>query len=256
MASIFNDLLYSIFPNKTKYLTYGNGNSPIILSAPHGGNIKPLDIPYRKQGNRSKDTYTRRLIQKVSNLLTEKPYYIYSNIHRSRVDLNRNIKEAAQGNKKAELVWYAWNKTLAGFTKDVILDYGKGLYIDIHSHNNSDQFQVGYGLPVKDYIDLKSGWEIKKHSTLFTLTNPLISEKTLCFGTGSIIDTLQYRNYKVLIPENDNDYLNGGYNIKKFSGHGIGAIQIECPIPVLKYDLDGIAISLANSIRIFSDSFL
>src|SRR3990172_12176611 len=115
MHSITRDLFYSIFPNKSNYLTYRTGNSPIILSAPHGGNVRPISIPRRKYGNRSRDTYTRRLIQKVIELLDEKPYFIYANIHRSRVDLNRDLEEAAQGNKKAKEIWENWNMSLGEF---------------------------------------------------------------------------------------------------------------------------------------------
>lgn len=256
MHSPIRDLLYSVFPDKNKYLTYKEGNSPIILSAPHGGNITPLSIPKRKYGNRSRDTYTRRLIQLIIDKLDEKPYYIYSDIHRNRVDLNRDIIEGAQGNKKADQIWMIWNNILRDYSAKVHSLYKRGLYIDIHSHNNSNQFQIGYGLSVKDYLDLKAGWKISSISTLYPLVNKSITEKSLCFGYGSIIDTIEYSGYSVLIPESENKYLNGGRNIQEFSGDEIGAIQIECPIPILKYDLNGVADTLVKSIELFSQRFL
>ncbi len=256
MTSIGRDLFYSIFPNKNSYLTSGMGNSPIILSAPHGGNIKPIDIPYREHGNRSRDTYTRTLIQAIVKLLSEKPFYIYANIHRSRVDLNRDIDEAAQGNNKAIEIWKSWNNTLGNFQARVKSVYSKGLYIDIHSHNNSHKFEIGYGLTVSDYLDLKGGWEITRHSTLFPLATQEIKEKNLCFGYNSVPYTLESFGYDILVPENDDEYLNGGRNSKVFHGNGIGSIQIECPIPVLKDDLDGVAKALASSINSFRKSFL
>jgi hypothetical protein len=254
--NILGDLFYSIFPQQNKYLTYGDGNSPIILSAPHGGNIQPISIPKRTWGNRSRDTYTRRLIQRIIELLPEKPYFIYSDIHRNRVDLNRDIEEAAQGNKSAKRIWETWNEELQRYTSFVSKKYGKGLYIDIHSHNNSNLFQIGYGLKVKDYLDLRGGWEIKNHSTLFPLVNQHYSEKSLCFGYNSIISDLEYSGYNVLVPKDEAKYLNGGRNIREFHGNEIGAIQVECPIPVLKNDLDRVARALANSIQSFQQSFL
>jgi hypothetical protein len=254
--NILGDLLYSIFPQQDKYLTYGIGNSPIILSAPHGGNIKPISIPKRTWGNRSRDTYTRRLIQRVIELLPDKPYYIYSNIHRNRVDLNRDFEEATQGNKSAEKIWSEWNITLDKFKTVVSGRYGRGLYIDIHSHNNSSLFQIGYGLKVKDYLDLKGGWETRNHSTLHPLVDKDTSEKSLCFGYNSIISNLEYNGYNVLVPKEEAKYLNGGRNIREFHGKGIGAIQVECPIPILKKDLDRVARALANSIISFRQAFL
>lgn len=256
MHSLIRDIYYSIFPNKSKYLVYKSGNSPIILSAPHGGGIKPTDIPYRMYGNRSGDSYTRRLIIEILNVVMTKPYYIYSDIHRSRVDLNRDIIEAAQGNKKAENIWNDWNNILGYFTSSIARKHKKGLYIDIHSHKKSNKFEIGYGISAKDYLDIRAGFETKKHSTLFPLVTENNSERNILFGTSSIIGTLERFNYDVLIPDKDENYLNGGYNIKKHSGNGIGAIQIECPIPVLKKDLDGVAQAIANGILIFQERFL
>lgn len=254
MHSITRDLFYSVFPNSIKYLTYGVGNIPIILSAPHGGGIKPLSIPYRKYGNRGRDSYTRRLIQKVIELL-DKPYYVYSDIHRSRVDLNRDIEEAAQGNRKAELIWTQWNNKLNEFTSIVKAKHGKGLYVDIHSHNNSDKFQIGYGLSVNEYNDIRVGWEINDKSTMYAFRDGN-SEFPALFGEFSFPHNLEVFGYEVLIPEAENKYLNGGRNIYKFSDKSIGAIQIECPIPVLRKDLNGVAVALANSIEIFRNNLM
>src|SRR6185436_11995795 len=100
------------------------------------------------------------------------------------------------------------------------------------------------------------GWEIKRKSTMFPLVNSEHKERDILFGNYSIINTLKAFDYKVLIPENEAKFLNGGRNILQYSGEGIGAIQVECPIPVLKYDLEGAAIALANSIEIFRQGIL
>lgn len=253
--NILKDFLYSLLPfrNLDRYLTYRIGNCPVIISAPHGGDIRPIDIPPRTYGNRSRDTYTRRLIQLILEELDKKPYFIYSDIHRSRVDLNRDIAEGCQGNKKAEQIWSNWNLTLGKFTDVVANRYGKGLYIDLHSHNNSNRFQIGYGLTYKEYNDLKSGWKIKSKSTLYAIDDDSYSS---LFGAGSIINTIEKHRYGVLTPIDNKHYLNGGRNIKEFYTDKIGAIQIECPIPILKYDLNGIARTLVDAIEIFSEKFL
>jgi len=250
------DLFYSLFPQRKNYLVYHIGNSPIILSAPHSGNLKPITIPNRTWGNRSKDTYTYELIRSIIELSNTKPYYIYSNIHRSKVDLNRQFREATQGSKKAEIIWTEWNKTLYEFTKDVRNKYGKGLYIDIHSHNNSSMFEIGYGLKVKDYLSAINGEKVARKSTMSSLRIDKDSEYNTLFGSSSFPVLLESFGHKVLVPKSDDDYLNGGYNIKKFDENGIGAIQIECPIPILKYKLDKVAQDLVKIISIFQSKFL
>lgn len=254
--SVIKDLFYSIFPDTNKYLTYRTGNCPIILSAPHGGGIIPSGISQRTYGNRGKDSYTRRLIQRVIELLPEKPYYIYSNIHRKIVDLNREILEGAQGNKVAEGVWNLWHKTLRSYLQDVRRIYNKGLYIDIHSHNEDDEFEVGYGLPVKDYLSILNGKPTKKRSYMYSLKEVGKNEYSILFGEHSFPNVLTMHEYKVEVPKSDKSFLNGGYNSKIYHGKGIGSFQIECPIQVLKYDLDGVAQAITNGILVFQERFL
>ncbi len=251
--SFTRDLFYSAFPGNAEYLSFGVGETNVILSAPHGGGIKPVNSIRRRYGNRSQDQFTRRLIQKILSLLDKKPYYVYADIHRSVVDLNRDIVEAAQGNKLAEQVWTNWNNLLDTYTDRVRKGYRSGLYIDIHSHNNSDMFELGYNLRVKDYLLIKDHKDTDAKSSMYTLKN---SQYEMMFGDSSFSSCIELHGYKVLVPENDKNYLNGGYNIKKFSGNKIGAIQIECPISILRKDLDGVARTLTNSIEIFKERFL
>lgn len=245
------DLYYSFFPETKKYLEFRKGNTNLLLSAPHGGNIRPRTIPNRTYGNRSGDTYTRRLIKKIIKNLEEKPYYVYADIHRSKVDLNRDIEEAAQGNMVMESVWREWNKIISMYLGGIKLRYFKGLYIDIHSHNKSDNFELGYGISVADYWNIKENKSPKKHSTLFQLANERVNETDLLFGEFSFDSTLRSYDYKVLSPKSDDTYLNGGRNINKYSKNGIGTIQIECPIPVLKKDLNNIALVITEAIENF-----
>lgn len=257
MPNFITDLYHSVFPNKKDYLIYRIGRSNIILSAPHSGNIKPTNIPNRTYGNRSRDTYTLELIKKVVKLLPNKPYYIYSNVHRSKLDLNRDIDEACQGNPEMERLWGTWNSVLNGYLSEVRYVYKRGLYIDIHSYSGGNEFQIGYGLPTKDYLILMKDEKITtKKSTMHSLKEFLPyqykSEHSVLFGEFSFPYSLRKYGYNIMTPKNDKYYLNGGRDIREFSGDGIGALQIECPISVLKKDLNGVAIALVKSIDIFS----
>ena len=51
------------------YITYYPGNSPIILSAPHGGDLTPDDIPDRSWGTTVTDTNTKQLTLAIMNFL-------------------------------------------------------------------------------------------------------------------------------------------------------------------------------------------
>lgn len=261
MSNFFEDFLSAFVPDNKKYLTYREGKTNILLTAPHGGSIQPISIPRRKYGNRSRDTYTRTLIQRILELSKDKPYFVFANIHRSRIDLNREIEEACQGNSKMEQVWNDWTRLVKEYQNNIRFYYKKGLYIDIHSHNNSNQFQIGYGLSVRDYLALLDDNKIPtKNSTMHSLKELApeyyMTEHNVLFGKYSIPKSLEMFGYKVLIPKNDKDYLNGGRNIKEFHGDGIGAMQIECPISVLRNDLDKVANCLVYGINRFKEKFL
>lgn len=255
MSNLISDIFHSIFYRPSEYLTYKEGKTNLILAAPHGGSLKPLNIPYRKWGKRSRDTYTRTLLRELVSIAYKKPYYIYSNLHRSRLDLNRDIYEAAQNNRSAEKVWYNWQNTVTNFISQIRRQYIRGLFIDIHSHNSSDKFQIGYGLPVKDYLRILSGKKVTALSTL----SPLLFEDNqydILFGDGSFPNTLDKYGFEVLIPSTDQEYLSGGRNIRVYSGGGIGSIQIECPISILNDNLSNVALVLNDAIEIFNERFV
>jgi hypothetical protein len=250
------DLFYSIFPDAKKYLTYSGGNFPILISAPHGGGILPVGLKQRTYGNRGKDSYTRRLIQRIIELLPYKPYYIYSDIHRKIVDLNREVIEATQGNELAGDIWNTWHTYLRAYSLNITNKYERGLYIDIHSHDKHDEFEIGYGLPTKDYLSILNGKPTKKRSYMYSLKEVGKNEYSTLFGEHSFPNVLTMFGYKVEVPKSDKEFLNGGYNVKIHHGKGIGSFQIECPISILKQDLEGVAQAITNGILVFQERFL
>lgn len=253
--SVINDIRYSIFARED-YLTYDEGNNNIILSAPHGGGMKPFFIPNRQYGNKGRDSYTRRLIEKIIELSRDKPFYVYSDIHRSKVDLNRDIIEGAQGNIEMQGVWHQWNDILDIYLNRVRQSYGRGLYIDLHSHNKSNKFQIGYGMSVSDYLDGLDGKSTVSTSTLSPLFLTESDPYEISFGKYSFVSLLEYLGCEVLVPRSDEEYLSGGRNIRVFNGKGIGSLQIECPVSALKKDIDWVADVLLSAIKIFDERFI
>lgn len=255
MNRIARDIIYSIL-KKGNYLEVEMGNFNLLLTAPHGGGMKPIGIPNRKYGNRSQDTYTRRLTNSVkASYYKRLPYSMYADIHRQKIDLNREIKEAAQGNTEMERVWRDWNTILYVMSHEIINKYGKGLYVDIHSQNINDLVHIGYGLSAKAYNDIRGKWKSDENSTLDSIVGNN-NRYDVLFGEYSFVDSFNKFGYPVIIPINDKSYLSGGRNIRDFSGYGIGAVQVELPISLLKRDFNGLAQALSDSIRLFMERFI
>lgn len=249
----FTDSIKSALPQRS-YLTASTGNRNIIITTPHGGGVKPYNIKTRTTGQRLRDTYTRRLSEKIVGLFIEKPYYVSADIHRSKVDLNRSLEEATDGDRRAQIVWYDWNDTINSYKSDIVNVFGTGLLADIHSHNNNDAFHLGYNISATDYLRLKNNHKLYTPSTLdsFTRWNSIYD---MVFGEDSISNSIELSGYKVYTPRPGETFFNGGYNIENFSDFHTGAIQIECPVSLLKYDLDSIAHTLYKSIELFSRKF-
>mgnify|MGYP000671532387 CR=1 FL=1 len=97
--------LNKVYNGVGNYTTYYPGNSPVILSAPHGGDLTPDDIPNRTWGTTVTDTNTKQLTLAIMSFLDSnyniKPHVIINNLKRTKLDANRDKAEAAQGDISA-----------------------------------------------------------------------------------------------------------------------------------------------------------
>ena len=135
--------------------------------------MRPFYIPRRKYGKVKMDTYSRRLTKRLLELFEYRPYYIIADIHRSRVDLNRDLHEAAQGNSRAEKIWRDWNFILSGYKYELLTNYETGLYVDIHSKGKDDYFELGYNISANAYKNIYTKNTLYMDSTLKCLDQDL-----------------------------------------------------------------------------------
>ena len=80
-----------------------------MLSAPHGGGLAPPEVPNRQGGTQVTDKNTLDLTLKVRDALVELtgfgPHVVLAHLERAKMDPNREIQEAAEGNPFAERAW-------------------------------------------------------------------------------------------------------------------------------------------------------
>ncbi len=136
-----------------KYVECRPGSVPFILSCPHGGFLKPNNIPDKLVGtqlaDKNKYLITKRILQ-VLRKFDIKPYYILSKIHRSKVDFNRPARAHGAFNHnsaEAKEIHYFYHQTLEDFYNECISVYDKCLVIDLH----------GFTKPQRDYPDIIIG---------------------------------------------------------------------------------------------------
>nr|WP_321221217.1 GEVED domain-containing protein [uncultured Psychroserpens sp.] len=147
-----------------EYIEYIPGNLPIIISAPHGGvkqsgqtiggiNYPDNDalLPDRSCGTNERDDNTDILIREIQAeifaLTGCYPHIIINNLHRSKLDPNREQNEATCGDANAIDHWNAWHDFIDQASTSVETNWGKGLYIDLHGQSHTvPRIEIGYNI--------------------------------------------------------------------------------------------------------------
>ena len=110
-------------------ITVQLGELPLIISAPHGGSLKPAEMMDRTDppGVLTNDTGTAELAWLISAEIEDtiglRPYVVVNNIHREKLDANRDIDEAAQGDPLAESVWDEYHTAIEEAREMVMAEF-------------------------------------------------------------------------------------------------------------------------------------
>jgi len=126
-----------------KYIMHAKGTIPLILSVPHGGELLCEKIPPRINGVLGIDKNTislaQDLIQQIKNIYYEKinqskkPSFIFCNIARSKIDLNRPSEKAFnQSSTLAKDFYLSYHNNLVKYITHNITCYNQSLLLDIH----------------------------------------------------------------------------------------------------------------------------
>ncbi len=230
----------------THYVEYIAGSSPIVLSAPHGGYLDPKSIPDRTWGVRGQDRRTQELARAIADALAartgQRPHLIISHLHRVKLDPNREIREAAQGNPIAERAWREYHGFIVAAEAAVTRQYGHGHYYDIHGHGHPIAWlELGYLLSASDLRNTDATLRrttFRNRSSLRALTaNPKLDFPMVLRGKMSLGGMLAARGYRAVPSPADphpggNSYFRGGYSTARHGSRNGGSIdgtQIEHP---------------------------
>jgi len=228
------------------YVEYIVGNAPIIVSAGHGGDLRPTAIPDRSYGTFAKDTRTLELAREFANSLTARfglqPHVILCHLHRRKLDVNREIVEAAQGDPLATAAYQAFHQACTDARHTVTSQWGVGMYLDLHGHGHPENWiELGYTLTSSQLALPNSTLALSSYITQSTLRSvgslPGIFFPEVLRGTSSLGGHLQAGGYDsvpgpVFPDPNGGNYFNGGYNVATYgsrNGGSVDGVQIETP---------------------------
>ena len=244
-----------------EYVEYTPGDIDLILTVPHNGYKKPDSIPTRQPGCKNSagvcqfpgaDSCTRTKTCKVATLgdaQTQKigravfnafvgltgrtPHLVINNIHRSKMDPNRELADAAQGNREAIAAFNAYHDTIR---KAMSTFGGKpGLVIDIHGQGHKkNSTEIGYLIKK---AALNSGKFANSELSIKSLVRrENIKLDDFLFGQRSLGALFEESGYKAVPsprqPSPGPDlYYRGGYTTQVHGSKGgvVDAIQLEIP---------------------------
>lgn len=243
-----------MYTGRNGYIEYYAGNSPMIFAAPHGGMLRPDEIPPRdtvscgaKDIVLLADLYTREIVMEIRSAFHARtgryPHVIVNRVHRARVEPNREIESGACQDPEAEIAWNEYHEFIDVAKARVNDDHGRGWFTDIHGHAHTiKRLELGFLLEASDLrlsdatLDGSIGYEEESSfRTLSALTG--VSFSRVLRGNAGLGTLLEEEGY-ASVPSRSTPgplvgepYFNGGYSTNR---HGciegftrICGVQIE-----------------------------
>jgi N-formylglutamate amidohydrolase len=232
----------------TPFLEIQDGSLPLIFTVPHGGSLKPAGLMNRRYGSLATDAETKTLAAEIDlaikTRLGASAHFIINNLHRSKLDPNRDITEAAQDDPGAQSAWLDFHAACSATTQKVTKTHGWGLLIDLHGHRHEEpNVEVGMLLNAADLqnsdAEISSNPSLLAKSSIKELvqrTGKPLAE--LIRGPSSLGSLLEIRGQRSLPsavrpePTAGASYYSGAYIIATHgskNGGKVSAIQLECP---------------------------
>ena len=234
-------------------IQYYVGNTPIIITVPHDGDIMPTSIPDRT-GEIKKAENTLGIAEYFYNSFTSNgsnglfPHIIINNINRSRLDPDASIEIGAQNNN-AIAHYNRYHNYIQAAVDSTEANFGVGILVNLSAHkdDNNGVVEIGYLISKDDlnnsnaYIDnLASQSSI---SAISAISNAQFSDSVRGFDSmGKKMMELNcckpiYYTFDVTpsptipAPQSD-DYNPGGYTVSRYSNNvnsSMGAIEFSTP---------------------------
>lgn len=231
----------------TTWVDLEDGSMPLVLIAPHGGDLAPADLPDRTctgcvTGN---DTNTRALALAIAAAfelrVNRRPFLVVNRLQRRKFDGNRDLVEAIGGHLPLEAFWNLYQARIDSAVAGARRVHPRVLVIDLHGHGHAvPRLEIGY---------LTSASSLRLADSLL---GPMVAQSSvgglhraaasgdsgvvLLRGPRALGSRFRALGFPSVPSDFDpaplvgQDYFNGGYNTLRrgsASGGTVDAIQIE-----------------------------
>jgi hypothetical protein len=231
------------------YVEYLAGNAPLILVSGHGGYLRPPQMADRRcdtcetVGDDQTQELTREIAAQYRQLTGCQPHVVVNLLDRAKLDPNRDLAEAADGDPGAERAWRDYHGFIASARAAIGSSRMRGLVIDVHGHSHPEQrIELGYLLYTDELrqsdriLDSRAYLALSSIAGLVNDNRQGLSHAALLRGPSSLGGLFaQQRDPAVPspgdpAPEPWQEYFSGGYTTDRHGsrlGGPTDAIQIE-----------------------------
>ncbi len=232
-----------------QFIEYIPGDLPLIIAAPHGGRVKPSEIPTRTDGVVDIDANTQELARTIASVIHAETgrhiHLVICLLHRSKLDANRALFESSQGSDIAAQAWQEHHAYIDQACQSAVKQFGVAFLIDLHGHGHADsRVELGY---LHNALDLADCAEALNEST-YVNTSSLrwIAERSqhsyteLLRGPQSFGAMLEREGFPATpsprMPVPTKPFFRGGYTIQRHcnAALNITGLQIEANRPRLR----------------------
>ena len=239
----------STYAEPNGWIEYQPGNAPLVIVAPHGGTLLPLELPDRMCSGcvTSNDVNTQELARAIIDAFVARtgvrPHLVVNRLHRRKFDGNRERMEATGGRAALEPTWTWLQAAIDSATARVSKGIGRGLLLDLHGHGHAiPRIELGYLLSDVDLrrsdASLAAGGDMARTSIARLAVDARGGDRgaALLRGANSLGGLLSAAGYATVpspaapSPFAGEEYFDGGFNTRRngsVSGGAVDAVQIE-----------------------------
>lgn len=230
------------------WVTASDGTMPLILIAPHGGDLSPAELPDRSCSGcvTANDLNTRELATAIADAfearIAKRPFVVANRLHRRKFDANRAEVEATNNFAALSPLWTLFHARIDSAKARATRLHPRALVIDLHGHAHAIQrLEIGYLLSETRLrlADSLLAPFVRSASSVARLDSAAVSGDAgavLLRGTRSLGSRLTAAGFPSVpsstqpAPGEAEPYFDGGFNTQRHGslvGGPVDAIQVE-----------------------------
>ncbi|MBL8997752.1 MAG: hypothetical protein JNL44_10600 [Gemmatimonadetes bacterium] len=224
------------------------GTMPLVLIAPHGGDLTPPELPDRGCAGCEtlNDANTQALARTIDSAFAartgKRPFVVINRLHRRKFDANRDRAEATGGHTPLDPMWELFQGAVDSAKARATRVHARALVLDLHGHAHAvPRLELGYLLSATSLRLADSALApLVGNSSIARLDSAAVGGDrgaALLRGPRALGTLLVDAGYPAVPSAQDpaplagEAYFDGGYNTQRHGSRSAGrvdAIQIEC----------------------------